>query len=64
MDKLDELSQLKTKLDNSRPLHELTLQSILADLRLKYTYNSNAIEGNTLTIYEIKEILEHVYNDN
>ncbi len=58
MNKLDELSLLKTQLDNSRPLHKITLESIIADLRLKYTYNSNALEGNTLTIYETKAILE------
>ncbi len=35
------------------------MNSIIADLRLKYTYNSNALEGNTLTIYETKVILEN-----
>jgi Fic family protein len=59
MNKLEEVSQLKKQLDNSRPLHQITLESIVADLRLKYTYNSNALEGNTLTIYETKAILEN-----
>lgn len=59
MNKLEELSALKQELDNSSPLHQLTLESIIADLRLKYTYNSNALEGNTLTIYETKAILEN-----
>jgi Fic family protein len=59
MNKLKELSTLKKELDNSKPLHQTTLESIIADLKLKYTYNSNALEGNTLTIYETKAILEN-----
>ncbi len=57
-DKLEQISRLKQELDSSRPLHSTTLASILADLRLQYTYNSNALEGNTLSIYETKVILQ------
>ena len=59
MNKLEEISRLKEKLDKSRPLDKITLDSILEDLKLKYTYHSNALEGNTLSIYETKVIIEH-----
>ncbi|MDT8444632.1 MAG: Fic family protein [Desulfuromonadales bacterium] len=46
---LDEIDQLKEKLDASRPLLS---QSLLAAIDIEYTYDSNRIEGNTLTLRE------------
>ena len=41
-----------------RPINSKVMESILEDLRLRYTYNSNAIEGNTLSISETKAVIE------
>lgn len=49
---------LKNKLDEIRPLPQETVKSLHDDLIVQWTYNSNAIEGNTLTIYETKAVLE------
>ncbi len=42
----------------SRPLTPAALRSLIAWLRLQHVYNSNAIEGNTLTLSETKVIVE------
>lgn len=52
------IEQLKQELDAKRPLSPETVKSIHDDLIVRWTYNSNAIEGNTLTIYETKVVLE------
>ena len=49
---------LKKELDSFRPLPAETVESLHKDLIVRWTYNSNAIEGNTLTIYETKVVLE------
>ncbi len=54
----NEIDTLKNKLDTYRPLPKATVKSLHDDLIVKWTYNSNAIEGNTLTVYETKVILE------
>lgn len=41
-------------------LSNFTEQSLNEDFKLKYTYDSNAIEGNTLTLQETKVVLEGV----
>jgi len=56
--KLDQITALKQKLDQRRPLSHHLIQSLQKDFLIKNTYHSNAIEGNTLTIYETKAILE------
>ena len=55
---LQELTMLKGKLDKKRPLPSKLVESLRKDFLVKNTYHSNAIEGNTLTIYETKAILE------
>ncbi len=50
----------KRKLDELRPLPSYTVQSIREKLLLDWTYNSNAIEGNTLTLIETKVVLEGI----
>lgn len=42
------------------PLPEWTLKSIQEHLLLEWTYNSNAIEGNTLTLKETKIVLKEL----
>jgi len=56
---LSSIDAKKQSIDDCRPLNNKTVLSIIDDLRLRYTYNSNAIEGNTLSISETKAILEH-----
>lgn len=50
----------KQKLDAHRPLPKNTLKSLRENMLLEWTYNSNAIEGNTLTISETKVVLEGI----
>ncbi|SKC81984.1 Fic family protein [Maledivibacter halophilus] len=50
----------KRKLDSLRPLKTETVKSIREKLLLDWTYNSNAIEGNTLTLVETKVVLEGI----
>ena len=50
----------KSLLDSKRPLPTYTLKSLREKLLLEWTYNSNAIEGNTLTLVETKVVLEGI----
>jgi Fic family protein len=50
----------KAKLDAARPLPAHTLASLREKLMLEWTYHSNAIEGNTLTLRETKVVLEGI----
>lgn len=52
------LDGLKDALNDVRPLPIETVASLQRDLALRYTYNSNAIEGNTLTLNETKVVVE------
>lgn len=47
-------------LDSKRPLPKYTLKSLEEKILLEWTYNSNAIEGNTLTMSETKVVLEGI----
>lgn len=55
-----ELDEKKQKLDSKRPLPKETLKSLEENFKLEWTYNSNAIEGNTLTLKETKVVLEGI----
>ena len=48
----------KEKLIAKRPLPSSVLQKIKDGLFIEWTYNSNSIEGNTLTLQETKIVLE------
>ncbi len=50
----------KELLDSKRPLPEYTVKSIRENTLLEWTYNTNAIEGNTLTLLETKVVLEGI----
>jgi Fic family protein len=54
------LDVLKQKLDSYRPLPTEIVSNLHEDLVLRWTYNSNAIEGNTLTLKETKVALEGI----
>ena len=54
------LDENKQKLDSKIPLPKETLKSLEDNFKLEWTYNSNAIEGNTLTLKETKVVLEGI----
>lgn len=56
----ERINEKKQQLDAMRPLPIYTLKSLREKLMLEWTYNSNAIEGNTLTINETKVVLEGI----
>lgn len=55
---LDRIAGKKMQLDQKRPIPAIALKSIQESLTLEWTYNSNGIEGNTLTLQETKLVLE------
>ena len=52
------IDELKEKLKSLRPLSETELKRLHNEFMIENTYNSNAIEGNTLTLRETALILE------
>jgi Fic family protein len=56
----DRVDKKKEKLDTFRPLPPNTVKSLNENLIVNFTYNSNAIEGNTLTMSETKVVLEGI----
>lgn len=52
---LQELDKLKTELNN---IHSLDNDKIREALAIEYTYESNRIEGNTLTLQETQLVIE------
>ncbi|WP_088050551.1 Fic family protein [Virgibacillus dakarensis] len=54
----DAITKLKNELDQYRPLPPEVVQNLTEVYRVEWTYNSNAIEGNTLTLNETKIVLE------
>ncbi|MDD3459426.1 MAG: Fic family protein [Weeksellaceae bacterium] len=55
---LERIRQKKTELDELRPIPTYALKSIKESLMLEWTYNSNSIEGNTLSLNETKMVIE------
>ena len=55
-----EVDHLQNQLNALRPLPPNTLKSLHEQLVLAWTYHSNAIEGNTLTLKETKVVLEGI----
>ena len=49
----------KEFLELERPLNEGILKKLESNLKTNFIYNSNAIEGNTLTLKETDIILQH-----
>lgn len=54
---LDIIDRKKIKLDSKRPLTEGEVERLTEEFIVEYTYNSNAIEGNTLTLRETDMVL-------
>jgi Fic family protein len=54
------IDDLKAKLDQHRPLSASIVKNLQEDLIIRWTYHSNAIEGNTLTLLETKVVLEGI----
>lgn len=55
---LERIHLKKQQLDAKRPIPNIVLQSIKESLTIEWTYNSNSIEGNTLTLQETKMVIE------
>ncbi len=47
----------KKVLDSYRPLSEAIVRKLRSQMEVEYTYNSNAIEGNTLTLRETQLVI-------
>ena len=58
-----EVDLLKAELDSRRPLTLGELLRLREEFLIEYTYNSNAIEGNTLTLQETALVLEGITID-
>lgn len=54
---LEQIDRKKTELDGRRPLTEGEVERLNEEFIVEYTYNSNAIEGNTLTLRETDLVL-------
>ena len=57
--KTNRIQAKKFRLDAFRPFPNSILQRLHEDIALEWTYNSNAIEGNTLSLNETKVVLQH-----
>lgn len=55
---LRRITEKKKRLDSIRPLSKSALQKLRERFAVEWTYNSNAIEGNTLTLNETRLVLE------
>lgn len=56
---LERIEAKKKQLARLRPLPSAALKRLKSELVIEWTYNSNAIEGNTLTLQETRLVLEH-----
>jgi Fic family protein len=55
---LSSIEGKKRELDKNRPLNPSIARKLQEQLALEWTYNSNAIEGNTLSLHETQVVLE------
>ena len=55
---LARIDEKKARLDALRPIPAIALKSIKESLTYEWTYNSNSIEGNTITLQETQLIIE------
>lgn len=58
MGRFDRIDSLKQQLDSYRPLPKESVESLQKAIAVDMTYNSNAIEGNTLRLIETKVVVE------
>ena len=59
----EEIEEKKKQLEKRRPLTEGELKRITEEFVVEYTYNSNAIEGNTITLRETDLVLKGITID-
>jgi len=62
-EKISKILKLKAELDSKRPLTPAEIKRLNEEFMIEYTYNSNAIEGNTLTLQETTWALQGVTID-
>ena len=55
-----DIDSMKNRIDRHRPFSKRLAESLHEKLIVEWTYNSNAIEGNTLTLSETKVVLEGI----
>jgi Fic family protein len=55
----EKIAGKKERLDQLRPLARADLRALQKFYDIDLTYTSNAIEGNTLTLRETAELIEH-----
>lgn len=60
---LEQVDTLKKSLDGCRPLTPAEVEAIKEVFLVEHTYNSNAIEGNTLTLKETALVLQGITID-
>ena len=56
----DKVDNMKKELDSKRPFPKETIRTLKESINLEWTYNSNGIEGNTLTLRETQVVLEGI----
>jgi Fic family protein len=59
----DKINALRREIDSRRPLTPGELSRLREEFMVSFTYNSNAIEGNTLTLRETALVLEGITID-
>ena len=60
---LNHIDQLKANLSQFRPLTAAETEALRQEFIVEHTYNSNAIEGNTLTLQETQLVLQGITID-
>ena len=60
---LNRIDQLKNNLSQFRPLTPAETEALRQEFIVEHTYNSNAIEGNTLTLQETQLVLQGITID-
>ncbi len=58
-DYLNRVDEKKNKIIFARPLPAIALRKINESIQIEWTYNSNSIEGNTLSLNETKLVIEN-----
>jgi Fic family protein len=54
---IERIKSKKAILDQSRPISPMILNRLREDIALEWTYNSNGIEGNSLTLFETQVVI-------
>ena len=57
MDMLERVNQKRDRLNQLRPIPAIAMEKLRESLMMEWTYHSNAIEGNTITLQETRVIL-------